>query len=199
LFIEQIFGGYYRHIRKAQVLSQVRWHVDDPVLVDLIEQYLYYSVEDAGEFHTPEHGICRGCALSPLIGGSLLHHVDSYFSTMEGTFYARYMDDFVLLTRSRWQLRRCVKRLHEFFNLGGFETHPDKTQLGRIEHGFDWLGVWFTLTGTTIAPRALENHRARRMRLYEQARRQGLSVTETEARVQTYEARWKIWAARMLA
>ncbi|CAI2532683.1 Retron-type reverse transcriptase [Serratia fonticola] len=169
------------------------------MLVELIEQYLYYSVEDAGEFYTPEHGICRGCALSPLIGGSLLHHVDSYFSTMEGTFYARYMDDFVLLTRTRWQLRRCVKRLHEFFNLGGFETHPDKTQLGRIEHGFDWLGVWFTLAGTTIAPRVLENHRARRMRLYEQARRQGLSVTDTEARVQTYEARWKIWAERMLA
>ncbi|WP_419246389.1 reverse transcriptase domain-containing protein [Serratia sp. NFX21] len=190
--------GYYRHIRKAQVLNQVQWHVDDPVLVDLIEQYLYYSVEDAGEFHTPEHGICRGSALSPLIGGSLLHHVDSYFSTVEGTFYARYMDDFVLLTRTRWQLRRCVKRLHEFFNLGGFEAHPDKTQLGRIEHGFDWLGVWFTPTGTTIAPRALENHRARRMRLYEQARRQGLSVTETEARVQTYEARWKIWVNHQL-
>jgi hypothetical protein len=57
------------------------------------------------------------------------------------------MDDFLVLTRTRWQLRRCVKRLHEFFDLGGFETHPDKTQLGRIEHGFDWLGVWFTPTG----------------------------------------------------
>lgn len=101
-------------------------------------------------------------------------------------------------TRTRWQLRRCVKRLHEFFNLGGFEAHLDKTQLGRIEHGFDWLGVWFTPTGTTIAPRALENHRARRMRLYEQARRQGLSLTETKARVQTYEARWKIWAERVV-
>nr|WP_239504897.1 MULTISPECIES: reverse transcriptase domain-containing protein [Serratia] len=76
--------------------------------------------------------MCRGCALSPLIGASLLHHVDSYFAAQEGTFYARYMDDFVLLTRTRWQLRRCVKRLHEFFNLSGFETHPDKTQLGRL-------------------------------------------------------------------
>lgn len=87
----------------------------------------------------------------------------------------------VVVTRTRWQLWR----LHEFFNLGGFEAHPDRTQLGRIEHGFDWLGVWFTPHGTTNAPSALENHRARRMRLYEQARRQGLSVTETEARVQT--------------
>ncbi|CAI1244873.1 Reverse transcriptase (RNA-dependent DNA polymerase) [Serratia fonticola] len=108
------------------------------------------------------------------------------------------MDDFVLLTRTRWQLQRCIKRLHEFFNLSGFETHPDKTQLGRIEHGFDWLGVWFTPTRTTIAPRALENYRAQRMRLYEQARRRGLSATETAELVQAYEARWNIWAKGML-
>lgn len=190
--------GYYRHIRKAQVLSLVQQHVNDPVLTDLIEQYLYYSVEDGGEIHTPEQGICRGCALSPLIGGSLLHHVDSCFSAQDGIFYLRYMDDFVLLTRTRWQLRRCVKRMHEFFNLSGFETHPDKTQLGRIEHGFDWLGLWFTPTGTSIAPRALENHRAQRMRLYEQARRRGLSQTATNERVQAYEARWNIWAKGML-
>lgn len=77
-------------------------------------------------------GICRGCALSPLIGGSLLHHVDNFFNAQEGLWYARYMDDFLLFTRTRWQLRRSVKRLHEFFDPGGFETHPDKTQLGNM-------------------------------------------------------------------
>lgn len=190
--------GYYRHIRKEQLLSLVRQHIEDPVLNDLVEQYLYYCVEDGGDIFTPTHGICRGCALSPLMGAALLYHVDCHFALLEGIFYARYMDDFVLLTRTRWQLRRCVKQLHEFFNLGGFEAHRDKTQLGRIEHGFDWLGVWFTPTGTSIAPRALENHCAQRLRLYEQARRRGLSVTETAARVQAYEARWNIWAMQML-
>ncbi|HFF8968838.1 reverse transcriptase domain-containing protein [Serratia marcescens] len=186
--------GFYRHIRKAQVLSLVQQHLDAPVLTGLIEQYLYYSVEDGGVIFTPQQGICRGCALSPLIGASLLHHVDSYFDAQEGTYYARYMDDFVLLARTRWQLRRCIKQLHQYFNLTGFETHPDKTQLGRIEHGFDWLGVWFTPTGTTIAPRALENHRIKRLRLYEQARRRGLSIADSEARLRAYEARWTLWA-----
>ncbi|WP_064540183.1 reverse transcriptase domain-containing protein [Buttiauxella ferragutiae] len=190
--------GYYRHIRKAQVLSQMRLCVGDPVLLGLISQYLYYSVEDAGEFHTPEHGICRGCALSPLIGASLLHHVDEYFAAQENTFYTRYMDDFVLFTRTRWQLRRAVKRLHEFFNIDGFETHPDKTQLGRIENGFDWLGVWFSPEGASIAPRALENHRTRRARLYEHARAKGLTPSATEAKVRAYEARWNIWAEYQL-
>ncbi|BEO54296.1 hypothetical protein SMQE21_42360 [Serratia marcescens] len=190
--------GYYRHIRKQQVINQLKWHVTDPVLFEVMQQYVHYSVEDGGEFYTPPNGICRGCALSPLIGGSLLHHVDSFFNAQEGVWYARYMDDFLLFIRTRWQLRRSVKRRHEFFDLGGFETHPDKTQLGRIKHGFDWLGVWFTSSGTTIAPRALENHHARRARLYEQACRQKLSKAETELRVRTYEARWREWADVML-
>lgn len=73
-----------------------------------------------------------------------------------------------------------------------------QTQLGKIEHGFDWLGVWFTPAGTSIAPRALENHRAQRLRLYEQARRRGLSATDADARVQAYLTRWNIWVMQML-
>ncbi|QKJ60698.1 reverse transcriptase domain-containing protein [Serratia fonticola] len=191
--------GYYRHIRKTQVLSLVQQHVADPVLTGLIEQYVHYSVEEGGEIFTPQHGICRGCALSPLIGASLLHHVDSDFAAQAGTFYLRYMDDFVLFARTRWQLRRCVKQLHHYFNLAGFETHPDKTQLGRIEQGFDWLGVWFTPEGTAIAPRALENYRIQRLRLYEQARRRGLSTADCDARVQAYDVRWNRWANTMHA
>ncbi|ENB9205671.1 TPA: transposase [Serratia marcescens] len=191
--------GYYRHIRKRQVMNQLQWHVADPVLRGLIRQYVYYSVEEGGEFYTPPAGICRGCALSPLIGGSLLRHIDSFYTGQEGVWYARYMDDFLLLTHTRRQLRQCIKRLHEFFDLGGFETHPDKTQLGRIERGFDWLGVWFSAQGATIAPRAWENHRAQRARLYEQARRRGLPMAETERRVRAYEARWTIWAESMLS
>lgn len=37
---------------------------------------------------------------------------------------------------------------------------------GRAERGFDWLGVWFDATGPT---EIAQNHRARRLRLEEQA------------------------------
>ncbi|HHQ6589778.1 reverse transcriptase domain-containing protein [Serratia fonticola] len=98
--------GYYRHILKHQVDSQLRWHVHDPVCRDLCRQWLYYSVEDGGDIHTPKTGICRGSALSPLIGGSLLRHIDHYFATREELFYARYMDDFIFFTQTRWHLRK---------------------------------------------------------------------------------------------
>lgn len=111
----------------------------------------------------------------------------------------RYMDDFIFLSDRRWPIRRAKKQLYDYFEVSGFECHPDKTQLGKIAHGFDWLGIWFSASGATgIAPRALENYRQRRLRLEEQARRKGLSEAEIMERVQRYERRWHMWAQRQL-
>ncbi|MEN4748119.1 RNA-directed DNA polymerase [Pantoea agglomerans] len=192
--------GYYEHIRTSQLIAHVSRYVTDPVCLDLISQYAHYSVEYGGNIHTPPNGIPRGCALSPLIGGSLLHHIDSDFASLrsEDYFYVRYMDDFLLFTRTRWQLRRGISRLANYFNLSGFVRHPDKTQTGKIDRGFDWTGIWFTSDRATIAPRALNNHRERRVRLYEQARRRGLSCEEASERVRAYDERWGTWADRLL-
>jgi hypothetical protein len=89
------------------------------------------------DIHTSETGICLGSGLSLLIGVSLLRHIDHYFTTCKELFYARYMDDFIIFTKTRWHLSKGIKRLHECFDLGGFETHTDKTQMGRIEPCFN--------------------------------------------------------------
>lgn len=186
--------GYYRHIRKEPLYHQVCRHVGDPVLRDLVHQYLYYSVEEGGEFYTPETGISRGCSLSPLMGAVLLRYVDRYFAQTEGIRYVRYMDDFLILSDRRWPVRRARTRLLAFLSADGFEPHPDKTQVGKVSRGFDWLGFWFTDRGVVgVSPRAQENHRLRLLRLEERSRRSGLSEEATARRMQQYEARWKIW------
>ncbi|MFA1240773.1 hypothetical protein ACLPHD_20275 [Serratia odorifera] len=88
----------------------------------------------------------------------------------EETFYFRYMDDFLLLTRTRWQLSRGIARLAEYLELSGFECYTDKTQTGRLEYGFDWLGLWFGPDGTTPSNRGLQSHHDRCLQLFEQAR-----------------------------
>lgn len=113
--------------------------------------------------------------------------------------YVRYMDDFLFLSDRRWPVRHAQKRLYDYFDLTGFDCHPDKKQAGKISRGFDWPGVWFTDNGATgIAPRAKENHRQRCLRLYE-ARRAGLSDREAQKRVQQYQRRWMIWAESQLS
>ncbi|EAS9473521.1 hypothetical protein EPD38_24380, partial [Salmonella enterica] len=48
---------------------------------------------------------------------------------------------------------------------------PDKTFIGRVEKGFDWMGFWFTEKGCDgVAPRALQHFKDRLRRLYERVR-----------------------------
>ncbi|EKY9498812.1 hypothetical protein RD136_004582 [Salmonella enterica] len=85
----------------------------------------------------------EGFFAEPVNGRSLLYHIDCGFSNREGIYYARYMDDFLLLTHTRWQLRRCIAELNESLDVSGFEQHPEKTFTGRVTRGFDWPGAWY--------------------------------------------------------
>lgn len=196
--------GYYRNIDKQTLLSQVRQHVQSPVLRDLVDQYIHYTVEDGGTFHTPEKGISRGCPLSPLMGALHLYDMDEHFAKQANIHYARYMDDIIILAKSRWQLRRHTKRLMQWFKGYGFEAHPDKTFIGRTEKGFDWMGAWLTHEGVRdIAPRAKANHREKVRRLYERLARVPLwrrkrARQEVHAKVSTYRKRWTIWAGALV-
>lgn len=188
--------GFYGHIRRRPLMRQVKRHVQDPVLLNLVQQYLHYSVERGGEFHTPKKGICRGCALSPLLAGFCLWAMDTYFEAQPSLRYVRFMDDIVILTRTRWHLRQAVRALNVFFASGGYRQHPDKTFIGRTERGFDWMGIQFNGSGIEgVAPRALANHRERCRRLYEQVWRHGKK--KTLARVSAYVKRWTIWRNSM--
>ena len=190
--------GYYRNIVKNQLWFRIQRYVHDESIKEIIRQYLWYCVEDGGDIHTPLTGIPRGCALSPLLGASLLYFVDMGFSSIEDIYYARYMDDFMVLTRTRRRLRQCVAKLNDYFDMRGFEQHPDKTFIGRTARGFDWLGAAFDEHGAAgLAPRAITHHRERCLRLYEQACRLGLTHAESMLKVQTYRERWLTWARRL--
>ncbi|EEJ8659136.1 hypothetical protein NJ45_004865, partial [Salmonella enterica subsp. enterica] len=103
----------------------------------------------------------------PLLAAFHLTETDNVFSRNRHVTYARYMDDFLILSPTRWHLRRAVRMLNRHFAQAGFEQHPDKTFIGRVEKGFDWMGFWFTEKGGDgVAPRALQNFKDRLRRLY---------------------------------
>ncbi|GLH27219.1 MULTISPECIES: reverse transcriptase domain-containing protein [Enterobacter] len=197
--------GYYRNISKQTLINQVSQHVTSPVLRDLVAQYVHYTVEDGGTFHTPQTGISRGCPLSPLMGALHLYDMDAHFAKQQNIHYARYMDDVIILAKTCWSLRKHTKRLMQWFSEYGFEAHPDKTQIGRVQKGFDWMGAWLTHEGVTdVAPRAKANHREKVRRLYEQLARlpkwkRKSATPKVHARVSAYRKRWYIWSQLLLA
>ena len=48
------------------------------------------------------------------------------------------------------------------------EKHPDKTFIGRVEQGFDFVGYNFRPEGLSVAKKTIEGFVARCIRLYEQ-------------------------------
>ncbi|MCP4108616.1 MAG: hypothetical protein GY749_24220 [Desulfobacteraceae bacterium] len=100
-----------------------------------------------------------GCPLSPLMGAIYLKPLDDALENLD-VFYARYMDDWVVLANSRWKLKKAVKLGNQVLNNLKVEKHPFKTFIGRVDHGFDFLGYRLTPgsgEGVEIAWRTVSN------------------------------------------
>ena len=139
----------------------------DKLVLNLLSQYLKRSVESGGLFTDVTQGISSGCPLSPIISSFYLYELDKKMEA-KPVYYRRYMDDIIVLSPSRWKLRRAIKTVNQHFEKLKLKQHPDKTTIGRITNGFDFLGYEFGQTKLTVSKRTLENHIRRLTQLYEQ-------------------------------
>lgn len=120
------------------LLGFVREEVDDPIVLRLIEQWLWIGQRD------PERavGIPLGAVLSPLCCNVYLHRLDQAL-TARGYALVRYADDFCAFCATRveaevaWQDTAGI--------LAGLELRlePRKTAIAHFDRGFDYLGVHF--------------------------------------------------------
>jgi len=82
-------------------------------------------------------------ALSPLLAAVYLTPLDAAFEIFGNTFYRRYMDDFVILAKTRRELRSAVKLVHQVLAGLRQKVHSWKRFIGRTIRGFDLLGYRF--------------------------------------------------------
>jgi len=161
--------SYYASIDQHTLMDQLAAHVDDRDTLNLLWQYMRRTVEYGGTFREITRGIPAGCALSPLMGAFHLHQLDVEITSRHpGCFYIRYMDDILVLAPSRWRLRRAIKSIRQSLSDLGLELHPDKTYIGRIARGFDFLGYQFDPAGLRLSEVTLRRHQEKLTRLYEQ-------------------------------
>ena len=86
-------------------------------------------------------------------------------------------------------LRRAVKVLNETLGGLGLEKHPDKTFIGRVERGFDFLGYRLTPAGLSVAKRTRVRFAERTARLHEQER----TGRAPPGALGSYVRRWERW------
>ena len=188
--------SFYASIDHFVLLEQLEPFVRDRRVMSLLVQYLRRTHEHGGTFHSVTRGISAGCPLSPLIGAFHLYQLDCLMTQKHPRcFYIRYMDDILILAPSRWQLRRAIATMNGVLADLGLEQHPDKTTIGPVARGFDFLGYTYSPAGLGLAEKTIRNHRVKLHRLYEQylRARKGAPRAQIEAAITTYIARWAGW------
>ena len=93
------------------------------------------------------------------------------------------------MTKTRWQLRRAIRVLNEIFNELKPEKAPDKTSIGTIESGFDFLGYRFSWETLALARPTYELFGEHIRRLYEQKK----TAVARAAVLDEYVTRWLRW------
>ena len=158
--------GYYASIDHNLLFDQLSEFIDDKYTLRLLWQYLKRSICYGGLYRDVERGISLGCSLSPLMGALYLKPLDDAMAE-SGLFYARYMDDWIVIAPTRWKLRKAVRTVNRVLDNLRVEQHPDKTFIGRAERGFDFLGYHLQPGGVTVAAKTIANMYERIARLYE--------------------------------
>jgi hypothetical protein len=63
-----------------------------------------------------KQGISLGCPLSPLMGALYLKQLDDSMEKT-GLFYARFMNDWVVIAPTRWKLREDIRMVNKTLNM----------------------------------------------------------------------------------
>jgi RNA-directed DNA polymerase len=187
--------GYYESIDHTILLKQLDKDITDPFIWRLLVQFVKRTVERGGTFKSIHSGISRGCPLSPVIAAYYLKGLDEQMAGDTRYFYRRYMDDVIILAKTRWHLRKAVRTVNQHFNQLKVEQAPDKTFIRKISKGWDFLGYHFDGTQLTVAAKTVEKHVLCYRQLYEQLRKKKATSDEMPLALGQYVKRWQRWAA----
>jgi RNA-directed DNA polymerase len=191
--------GYYESIDHTILLRQHDKDIADPFIWRLLVQFVKRSVERGGTFKSITCGISRGCPLSPVIAAYYLKALDEQMAGDTRYFYRRYMDDIIVLAKTRWHLRKAVRTVNQHFHQLKVEQAPDKTFIGKISKGWDFLGYYFDGKQLDVAAKTVEKHVLHYRQLYEQLRNKKATSDEMALALGLYVKRWQRWAVAGLA
>jgi hypothetical protein len=158
--------SYYASIDHQLLLDRLAVHIADQQVLNLIGQSLRRCAAWGGLSWDHRQGIALGSSLSPILGAFFLTELDDALEHL-GLCSVRYMDDIVVLAPTRWKLRKAVKVINHVLASLPLAKHPDKTFIGRIARGFDFLGYHCSPDGLRVAITTVANCVVRIRQLYE--------------------------------
>ena len=91
---------------------------------------------------------------------------------------------------SRWKLKKAIRVLNQTLNDLKLEKHSDKTLIGKVKRGFDFLGYFLKPYSLAVSEKTVDRFIERTARLYEQE-----PPSKIEKRLGQYALRWARWVS----
>ncbi len=107
---------------------------------------------DAGHYYDTNYGILKGSPLSHVLGGFYLIQVDQAFSKKPLLRYLRYMDDILILAKTRSALKKAIVTCRKNVEQLKLKLSFEKTYVGRSNKKFSFLGYYLQSSSQLEVP-----------------------------------------------
>ncbi|MCF7872386.1 helix-turn-helix domain-containing protein [Candidatus Woesearchaeota archaeon] len=128
---------YFPSVNHNILLNLLEQKITDENILNLIKIIL-----ENHESKTLHHGMPLGNLTSQLFANIYLNELDQYVKhKLKAKHYIRYVDDFVILSKNKQELRNFEQKIKTFLTQKlKLELHPEKTKIIDLKHGINFLG-----------------------------------------------------------
>lgn len=126
---------YFDSMNHKVLVNILEKKISDKDFIWLIRRVLdNFSIEES-------KGVPLGNYTSQFFANVYLNELDYFVKhELKIRYYIRYVDDFVVLHKSRLRLKYLKKRIQEFLESLDLELHPDKSEIYALRNGITFLG-----------------------------------------------------------
>jgi RNA-directed DNA polymerase len=178
---------FFDNVDHDILMSRVARKVTDKVLLGLIGRYLRAGVMVGHSFQATDWGTPQGSPLSPLLANILLDDLDKELES-RGHRFARYMDDLVILVKSRRAGQRVMANISQYLSQKlKLKVNRQKSRVVRTDK-LEFLGFMFQGVRVWWSDQAYRDfiHRLRGLT----SRSWGVSMQYRMARLNRYLRGW---------
>ena len=138
-FFETDIEEFFDLISHSEIENRLLSFFPDDPLIPLIMEWIKAPVQFDGNIIERPAGLPQGSPISPMLANLMLEDFDTDLEAA-GMKLIRFADDFVILGKNEKQAQQAAQRAEQSLHDIGLTLNPQKTHLGQLSEGLDFLG-----------------------------------------------------------
>jgi len=133
---------YFQEVNHRVLIKIISRKIKDEKVIWLIRQILSPRERDVARDITLSKGMPLGNLTSQFFANVYLSELDYFVKhKLKAKYYIRYVDDFVILHKSKEKLQEWRRRIEKFLEKKlGLELHLQKSKVVNLSNGVDFVG-----------------------------------------------------------